>query len=239
MRAPLLALVLVAGCRFDPAGLEGGAIDGGADPIDAARPLEIGLGDGSDGAGDVDADGPLDAYTHLTADADAGSTRLVVYDTTGFEADDVVLVHQVAGVDPATQTSGDQTPLDLRDDPSGAGNWELARVAAATGTRLDLTQPLSRAYRAQLSQVVRVPQYTDLRIRGAATVTAPAYAQSGGVIAILATGEIRIDGAIDATAVGFPGGAPAVDPVGTYGCTLRDGDEAAGGGAPKGTGLVV
>jgi hypothetical protein len=234
---------LFAACSFDPRGFEATGGDDDPSPPDAEAPIEpldVGLGSGADGSLDLEEPAVLNGYTAVLADVLVGGTRIEVEDGSIFAPGDVVMIHQAGGLDAARAPSGDQTAIELDSVGGGPGAYELSIVAAVDGAAIELTHPLARAYTAGTTQAIRVPQFTDVRVRGAAIVLPQAWdGRTGGVIAVLATGTIRLDGDVNATASGFAGGEGVIDPEDLVTCTALDGDPAAGGGAPKGAGLVT
>ncbi|WNG26807.1 hypothetical protein F0U62_24395 [Cystobacter fuscus] len=203
-----------------------------------AEPDTFGLGSGRDGALTVTGlNTVINAYAPLTAPAARKATSLEVgacLADTCFAQGDLVLVYQVSSLSPAP-ASGDPGPVDV--NTSGAGRWEFARLAEVTPSTLRLTAPLVQDYPANLSQVIRVPEYTTVTIPAGQSLTAAPWNGSvGGVVAFLATDEVNNQGAISAHASGFRGGQYVVsDPV-TRGCIGLD--EGVPNGAQKGEGLA-
>jgi hypothetical protein len=124
-----------------------------------------------------------------------------------FAVNRLVMVYQTIGTS-AAPTSGTQTAYPL--SKTTAGHWEYARIQSFTGTSLTFTAPLIYSYPAGTSQVIAVPEYSTLKVYNAAsTITAPAWdGTSGGVVAILANGQITFGQAatVSANAAGFRGG---------------------------------
>ncbi|HEX5747245.1 MAG TPA: hemagglutinin [Archangium sp.] len=203
-----------------------------------AEPDTMGLGNGQHGSLQVRSAGTvINATTPLLAAAAAGATELSVADASAFAAGELVLVLQMADALPFSQLRGAVDELEARD--SGAGRWELARVAEVGTGVLRLSAPLVNRF-ASVSQVVRVPEYTDVRIANAASLRARAWdGRSGGVLAFLATGTVFNLGSLDVDGLGFRGGAAETGlALELYDCAAEDGTAAAGGGARKGEGLA-
>jgi hypothetical protein len=218
MRIPLLLLGLLA------AG------------VAMAEPDTFGLGTGRDGILRVDQ--PNTVINHagqLTAAAAAGTKKLTITNVTAFTAGELVLVHQSLGLLPAP-ASGDQSRINL--DSSPVGRFEYARVEFVGNGSLQLTAPLQYSYAANVSQVVNVPEYTDVLVLASASLKAPPWnGSTGGILALLASGMIINNGIVSADGAGFRGGA-FINHQGGEGCTSLD--EAAGVGASyKGEGLVA
>lgn len=203
-----------------------------------AEPDAFGLGNGQHGRLQVTAAGTvINASTPLLAEAAAGATELSVAEASVFAAGELVLVLQVGDEQPFESLRAAVDELEVRD--SGAGRWELARVAEV-GTRvLRLSAPLVNRF-ASVSQVVRVPEYTDVHVLNEASLRArPWDGRSGGVLAFLATGTVINQGSLEVDGLGFRGGS-AESGVATalFDCAAEDGTASAGGGARKGEGLA-
>jgi MYXO-CTERM domain-containing protein len=104
---------------------------------------------------------------------------------------------------------------------------------------LRLSAPLVKRF-AAVSQVVRVPEYTDVRIANAGSLRAREWdGRSGGVLAFLVTGTVFNQGSLDVNGLGFRGGAAETGlALDLYGCAAEDGAASVGGGARKGEGLA-
>jgi hypothetical protein len=201
-----------------------------------AEPDSFGLGTGRNGPLTVSLSNVvINSYAQVTGAPSAGSTTLPVVSTTGFAAGDLVMVLQTTGLTPEP-TSGTPGPLDI--GAGAVGRWELARLASVTGTELSLTAPLVHAYAAQVTQVIRVPEYTDVTIStGRSIGVTPWNGSTGGVIAFLATGTVSNAGQINANGAGFRGGQYVNDPNVSGGCEGLD--EPAPRGGRKGEGITV
>lgn len=201
-----------------------------------AEPDTFGVGTGRDGVLQVVA--PNLVINHvgaLTVDAAAGAKEVVISNAGTFKAGELVLVHQSAGLLPAP-ASGAQGALSL--EASAVGRFEYARVEAVTEVSLRLTAPLQRAFAASVSQVVSVPEYTDVQVLANGSLKAvPWNGSAGGILALMATGTVTNDGVISADGAGFRGGA-FINHQGGEGCTALD--EAPGvGSSYKGEGVVT
>ena len=160
----------------------------------------------------------LNEYTGLTADAAANATTLTVASSSlnangrfagALAAGDLLLIVQPQGATiDATNAASYGTVLAL----NNAGRYQLVEVASVpSATSIVLSCRLVSAFSTVgHSQVVRVPRYTTLVLGAGATVTAPAWnGSTGGVVAIETTGNVTLDAgaALDASALGFRGGA--------------------------------
>lgn len=194
-----------------------GTIDGG---VARAESDAFAIGDGHVGAKTVAGTETVNAYAPVAADVAAGATQIAIGPVlqtsaaVGFAAGDLVLVWRATGVAQAVPgvASGNQTPLVLASvENADVGRWELARVATAAASSLTLTKPLVNAWKKDVTQVVKVPEYTTLTVpngaRLAATKWQPAGSgYAGGIVAFFANATVTVDGVVDASAKGFRGG---------------------------------
>jgi hypothetical protein len=211
-------------------------------PVTALAEADVfGLGNGQHGNLTVRDPGlVINASTPLVAEALAGSSELRVAEVSGFATGELVLVLQM-GSDTALP-GAQETEVSVSLTDSGAGRWELARLASVEPGVLRLTAPLVRRF-ASVSQVVRVPEYGTVRLSStSASLVAPAWnGRNGGVLAFLATGTVFNSGSLVADGAGFRGGAASTGDSEQYGCEALNGPAgaggASGGGASKGTGI--
>jgi hypothetical protein len=190
----------------------------------------------------------LNQYSRITADVAVGATTVTVnniMDLTSaqfgaLEPGDLVMLYQAQGATiNATDTVayGDVTAI------NNAGRYEFVSVTAIAGNVLTLDMScggLKHAYTAAGgAQVVRVPQLTSLTINTGASLGGTAWdGQRGGVVAVHVTGATTVNGtgAIDATGIGFRGGATdnaaSANDIVSYRGTV------AANGAEKGEGIA-
>ncbi len=221
-RLPLALLLLAAGCAPRLPSRQGAALTG------------------KDGAKTVAGTETVNRYTALAAPALAGDTTLAVVDATGFSANDLVLVVAAQG---ATFDGGDASTYGDTVSLDAAGLHELFTLAAVAGTTLTLdagcgVTGLQNAYPlAARPQVVRVPQYSTLTVPAGTTLTgAPWDGAVGGVVAVHVEGAAAVDGTVDASALGFRGGAITLTSASVLGDVTGYRD-AVGLGAEKGEGI--
>lgn len=205
-----------------------------------AEPDSFGVGSGRNGAFTAATSGAIiNSYVPVTASLTAGSTSIpvgtCVGDSACFAAGDLVMVYQATGL-----TTVPAPPIDL--DPTPVGRWELARLASATTSALELTAPLVNAFTANVTQVIRVPEYTNVTIEAGRSITAPAWnGSTGGIVAFLANGVVTNRGLINANGIGFRGGQYINDDTGSTGCeglnepTPRGAQKGEGIGSPTGS----
>jgi hypothetical protein len=219
LRIPLLMLGVL---------LSGGAL---------AEPDTFGLGSGRDGDLEIESGSRIvNRYAQLLAPVAAGGRDLTVSDTTGFTPGGLVLLHQSLGLT-QVPASGEQQPICLGGDVT-VGRFEYARVEAVSSGALRLTAPLLNRFPAGVTQVVSVPEYTELRIRPGAELRAmPWNGSVGGILAVMASVRLRNDGFIIVDGAGFRGGA-FFNHANLNGCSNLD-EPVASGGSYKGEGLVA
>ncbi|MFP2956977.1 adventurous gliding motility protein AgmC, partial [Myxococcus sp. 1LA] len=134
-------------------------------------------------------------------------------------AGDLVLIIQTTGVVPVT-VPGSPGPIYL--EGGAVGRWELARLTAVTEDEeeeeltLTLDRPLRHSYAADVTQVVRVPEYTSLTLSNNAVVRAKAWDpdnRTGGILAFLANGAVTLNSGsrLSAEGLGFRGGRYEAD----------------------------
>ena len=121
--------------------------------------------------------------TYATCTGTAGQTSLTT--ALSASAGDQILIHQSQG--------------------TGAGLWEICKVTSDEGATLNLATALVNSYGTG-AQAVLIPQYTGGDISGAVTGTAW-NGSVGGIIALMSNGDLTISGSINATGIGFRGGA--------------------------------
>ncbi|WP_044195337.1 adventurous gliding motility protein AgmC, partial [Hyalangium minutum] len=201
-----------------------------------------GVGLGTDGAFSVGAGNVvINRHAILRTSVSAGAMFIDVTPITAPPApawsiaqNDLVMILQSTGIQPEP-ISGTAGPTDI--STNVVGRWELAKVGTIAGNRLNLTQPLLNGYTANHTQIVRVPQYTNVTASGTGVIVArPWDGQTGGVIAFLATGTVTVNTSIDATSLGFRGGQFTQDTSSATSCSGLD--QLPNAGAQKGEGVV-
>ncbi|NOX61185.1 MAG: hypothetical protein GXP42_04460 [Chloroflexi bacterium] len=155
------------------------------------------FGDGRDGV--MPESGNLD-YSHgfgtgIINSGTLGTYTVNVTDIAGgyrISPGDVVLLHQTQGVN--------------------AGCWELNKAVSdfggSTGT-YQLEKPLKCDYISggdNHAQILRVPQYSTCNVTGTVTPIYSWNGTTGGIFAVMCSGELNVTGTIDASGQGFRGG---------------------------------
>ena len=125
--------------------------------------------------------GTINSYATCTGTL--GATTLTT--TLSASLGNVIFIHQTKG--------------------AGAGQNEINYVISDNGATLTVAYPLTYAYGTG-AQCVLVPQYTGGTLSG--TVTGIAWGGSvGGIVALMASGELTVSGTITASGLGFRGGS--------------------------------
>ncbi|PIU72300.1 hypothetical protein COS79_03645, partial [Candidatus Woesearchaeota archaeon CG06_land_8_20_14_3_00_33_13] len=159
------------------------------------------IGDGSDGILTVTSVNTIiNNYTYFSGNESAGNLSIVVNDGSAFSNDNEILIIQMQNGTGLGQ----------------AGNYEFRKIVSGGGTNtLTLDSGLENTYGsgifntdpASATQVVKVPQYTNITINSGASITAPAWTgYIGGIIIFRATGTVTVNGAINVSEKGYRGG---------------------------------
>jgi hypothetical protein len=152
--------------------------------------------------------GVINRYTSVSA-INGAKTQLTVASNTGFVAGNRVMVIQMKN---ATIDNTDAATYGNITSYNNAGRYELARVASVSGgTIVNLTASLVGTYDAGVAnaavQLIYVPEYGNVTVDG--LLTAQAWnptTQTGGVLALAATGTVTLQADVDVTGLGFKGG---------------------------------
>lgn len=90
---------------------------------------------------------------------------------------------------------------------TGAGTWELNRIAAYSSGTITLAYALTATYSSG-AQVQVIPQYTTASIAGGVTLSGNAWnGTTGGIYAIMASTSVTIVGTLSLSGIGYRGGA--------------------------------
>jgi hypothetical protein len=180
------------------------------------------FGDGSDGAfNPVGTTSLVTPNTTLSSSATAGTTTLNVNSTSGFVAGQEVLIIQFQGA-------------------SNAGRYEFRKIGSVGASSITLTAPTVNPFdSAGDARVIKVWQFTTINVPGSATVSSTAP-----VLAMRAQTSMVLNGLLDMTARGFPGGGIVGGGHGQSGVSYGGGSSGStsanfgGGGGGEGGGGV-
>jgi hypothetical protein len=165
---------------------------------------ELDTGTGADGPVTISSSQNINTDlggTLTTVTANPTGTSISVASTTGFAADDEVILLNLQGA------SGDTADV---------GNYEFLEIASVPdGTTLNLKSSVQNSYDGtsfgnQSVVLQRVPQWTNVTVNSGGTLTANAWdGSSGGVVVFRATGTVTVNsgGAINADNLGYRGGS--------------------------------
>ncbi len=185
------ASIVTAEGRIDGLSMPMNPVQGGSTDVGDVV-VSMLFGDGKDGEFESTGQGQtINAAVKVTGDALPGDTSLAVTDTTGLELDQEILIIQVQG--------------------TGAGTYEVGRIAGLTAGSVSLATPLVHGYSSSdlVANVVTVPNFTSVTVPGGTSIVAPSWdGQTGGVLVFRASGAVTIEsgGSIDGSARGFRGG---------------------------------
>lgn len=182
------------------------------------------LGDGHHGTRVVNAPEELTLAVPLLADVREGDVTLQFPPDAGFVLGDLVLLHRTA-TSALSAPERDAGRFEL--EHTDLGRFQFFRLVGGGGGTFTSDHVAELAFPAAGTQAVLVYEFTDLTITNSGRLFArPWDGASGGIVALLARGVIRLDGAIDASGAGSRGGAPIIDSAGnapaTFGCVGLD-----------------
>lgn len=156
----------------------------------------------------------VNCYSPVTSNVTAGATSVVINNAGGnncnWECGDLVMIYQAQGaaINTAnTQDYGDITAY------NNSGLYEFNYVVSATGTTVNLQNPVTNSYTASgRVQLIKVPSYTTLTVNAGASIVPLLWQEGGGfrkggVVAIHCVGTVTVNGMIQATSFGFRPGA--------------------------------
>jgi len=108
-----------------------------------------------------------------------------------------------------TFVAGQEVILHQTQCNAGAGTYEYGRVAVVSGTTVVLEAALGSTFRTDATcraQVVVVEERSTVSVPGSTTLTAPAWdGNSGGILALDATGDVNVAGSVTMDSRGFRG----------------------------------
>ncbi|MEO1384983.1 MAG: hypothetical protein AAFV78_17310, partial [Bacteroidota bacterium] len=174
--------------------------------------------------------GIVNSYAKVTA---VGNNYLDLADASEFQVGDKVLIIQMKG---ATIVTANDSTFGNVTSWGNAGNYEFGKIVSKSGNRINFVHKICKAYDpAHAVQAVKVPVYKKVDIVGTLTAS-PWDGEKGGIVAIWASGRVKLKKDIDVSAIGFRGGqfnGRAKGGEMTYTCTIESGK-----GGRKGEGIV-
>ncbi len=171
----------------------------------------------------------VNRYATLSANAAVAATSITVANAGGANGLDpatlspgnLLLVIQMQG---AEIDASDTIAYGLVTDLKSAGRYEFITVGSVSGNTITLAcGGLRFAYTvAGKTQIIRVPQYSNLTVNTGASITAPAWNGTfGGVVALNVQNTSTINGRVDVSGLGFRGGQISPNGIGFDSVTLR------------------
>jgi gliding motility-associated-like protein len=118
---------------------------------------------------------------------------------------DLILIYQAQG---ANMASSNSTNYGLITNHNSAGLFELKQVDSVNGNIITLTSSVTNSYSTTgKTQIVKVPQYSDLTLNSSSVISSNIWnGSTGGIIIIHAKDSIILNGKIYNTGKGFRGG---------------------------------
>lgn len=158
--------------------------------------------------------GIINIYTPvLQITTQACAALLQVEDTTGFRAGDRVLLHQTMGCTGANDYTVD-----------AVGLFEFATIERVRPNKIiELKRTLIHTYeRCNFVQLVRVPSYVGTTAITTTLKGKPWDGKGGGIIALEVRGVLNFRSGIDASSIGYQGGAAQNSPNGLCSTTVAN-----------------
>jgi hypothetical protein len=158
--------------------------------------------------------GIINIYTPvLQITTDACAALLQVEDTTGFRAGDRVLLHQTMGCTGATDYTVD-----------AVGLFEFATIERVRPNKIiELKRTLVHSYqRCNFVQLIRIPSYVGTTAITTTLRGKPWDGKGGGIIALEVRGVLNFRSGIDASSIGYQGGAAQNSPNGVCSTTVAN-----------------
>lgn len=158
--------------------------------------------------------GIINIYTPvLQITTDACAALLQVEDTTGFRAGDRVLLHQTMGCTGANDYTVD-----------AVGLFEFATIERVRpNSIIELKRTLIHSYqRCNFVQLIRVPSYVGTTAITTTLRGKPWDGKGGGIIALEVRGVLNFRSGIDASSIGYQGGAAQNSPNGVCSTTVAN-----------------
>ncbi len=185
-----------------------------------AGPDYFGTGDGHSGPLVVGAGQNLvvNDYTGVASDVTAADTAIGVDDSSAFQAGDLILIWQAAGL-PDPGAGNEQNTVDIT--TTNVGRYEFARVTSVDGMTdtLSVADPLTNSFAEAATQVVRVPEFSSVDVAATGSISAaPWDGDTGGIAVFMVSGTLVNAGQVSASGMGFRGGTDNGN-SGTNGCT--------------------
>ena len=144
--------------------------------------------------------GVINQYTKLVYIECTNNSAIQVENPRGFHVGDKILIVQMQG---AAADRRDTSTFGSITANNNAGNYEIATIDEIHGYTFILHYELARTYTLSgIVQVVRVPTYVNVVVSDTLKAL-PWNGSTGGVLALIATGQIVMNADMDVTGCGF------------------------------------
>lgn len=153
----------------------------------------------------------VNQYAKISNDIPVGQTYIVVSSIStlnapnNLECGDLIMIYQSQG---ATMLNSNNSSYGTVSNYNSAGLYEFKQVTSVNGNTISLNSAITNSYSSLgQTQVVKVPQYSNITVNTLANITSSAWNGSvGGIIVIHAKDSIVLNGTIFNTGKGFRGG---------------------------------
>jgi hypothetical protein len=191
--------------------------------------------------------GVINSYHKATAIINNGTynsysySGITLQSIAGLSTGDRVLIIQMKGATIDQTNTSSFGNISSVANVGNAGKYEFSSICGFLNNTIVLSNHLMNSYDVANVQVIRVPLYTDVTISGTLLATEwNPVTETGGVIALEATGTITMSANISVDSAGFKGG-PLFRNT-TYHCGSESGwyyGLSGNAGAPKGEGIAA
>jgi len=157
------------------------------------------FGNGVDGSLTISStDVIVNNYTYLTGNESIGNQSINVNSAAEFNQGDEILIIQMQNYSYGI-----------------TGQYEFITIGSINSNTINLISPLNNNYYSETfnssiatsTQVISVPQYTNVIINAGASITSTAWnGYTGGIVVFRANGTVNINGLINASGKGYRGG---------------------------------
>jgi len=168
----------------------------------------------------------VNCYTAVTANVTSGSTTVTLQNAScNLQCGDLVMIYQAQGASINT-TNTDQYGAVTAYNSSGL--YEFNYVVSVTGNVVTVQTAWANNYSAAgKTQIVKVPQYTNLTVNAAGSIVPLPWQEAGtfrrgGLVVIHATGTVTVNGSIAASGMAFRPGVVEQNTTGAGGPIVTD-----------------
>lgn len=130
--------------------------------------------------------------SNITVLASIGANTVTVSSATGFVAGDYVFLYQAQG--------------------TGAGNYQIDKIASISSNTLTLFDKLTSAFQATKAEVIKINEYHDVTVASGGAWSASSWnGTTGGILVALLNGTLTVQtgGSVSMNSTGFGGGGGA------------------------------